>query len=151
VRVPTQPPVAHRPRDVQPVTATASTEAETAIVPAIATDYSDLWWCAEEPGWGLSIHHHGGARLVATWHTYGSSGEPIWYSLQEGSWTSAARFETRVFATTGPHFDTPFASRPVTIRPVGTATLEFADAQSAQFSYAIDAMSGRRSIRRMSF
>ena len=40
-------------------------------------DYSDLWWDAGQPGWGIGIAHQRD-RLFATWFTYDASGAPTW-------------------------------------------------------------------------
>jgi hypothetical protein len=41
-----------------------------------AHDYSDLWWNAAEPGWGLNLIQHASNVVSACLYTYDDNGKP---------------------------------------------------------------------------
>jgi len=45
---------------------------------AQAVDYTDLWWNANESGWGVALTQDVG-MIFAAWYTYDASGNPVWY------------------------------------------------------------------------
>ena len=70
-------------------------------------DYSGMWWTPSESGWGLSISQGATNQVFAVWFVYGQSGEPTWYTLQPGSWTSSNVYSTYtgpIYKTDGPLF-----------------------------------------------
>jgi hypothetical protein len=117
------------------------------VVPAV--DYTDLWWNPQESGWGISINQHSSGALLATWFTYDQAGNPTWFSLQPGQWTSATNFTGPIYRTTGPAFATHFDASRFGISQVGTGTLSFESPSSAAFTYTVNGISGTRHIERM--
>jgi len=114
-------------------------------------DYSDHWWNPQESGWGLSITQHPSDRLFAVWFVYSQLGQPIWYTLQPGAWTSATLISGPVYKTTGPYLGAAFDPSQVGVTQVGTATLHFADSNSGTFSYTVDGITGSKPIVRLPF
>lgn len=114
-------------------------------------DYTDHWWNPLESGWGISIHQHTSDRLFAVWFVYSQSGQPVWYTLQPGAWTSSKEYTGPIYKTTGPYFGGPFDSTQVGVAQVGVGTLSFADSNTATFSYMIEGVSGSKPITRLSF
>ncbi len=110
-----------------------------------ATNYQGLWWNAAESGWGINFAHQG-ATIFASWFTFDTDGSPLWLvaTMDKGTGES---FSGKLFRMTATPFGvTPFvANTPV---EVGTATLAFANGNSASFSYTIGAVSKTRSITR---
>jgi len=121
-----------------------------AVVPA--ANYTDLWWNANESGWGLNIVQHVSNEVFAVWFTYGSNGMPTWYTLTEGTWTSPTVYAGKVYATTGPAASSPtFNQSSVVVRQAGTATLSFSDANNGGFTYTIDGVTGSKAITRQPY
>ena len=114
-------------------------------------DYTDHWWNPLESGWGISIHQHTSDRLFAVWFVYSPSGQPVWYTLQPGEWTSSKDYTGPVYKTTGPYFGVPFDSTQVGVAQVGVGTLSFTDSNTATFSYTVEGVSGSKPITRLSF
>lgn len=114
-------------------------------------DFTDHWWNPSEPGWGISIHQHTTDRLFAVWFVYSQSGQPVWYTLQPGAWSSSMVYTGPVYKTTGPYFGGPFDSTQVGISLVGTGTLSFTDSNTGTFSYTIEGISGSKPITRLAF
>ena len=120
---------------------------------AAATNYQDLWWNAppaSESGWGLNVAHQGNTLFV-TWFTYDLDGSPLWLSATAQK-TGTATYTGTLYRTTGPAFDAaPWNPGGVTVTPVGTATLTFADGNHATFAYTVNAVSQVKSITRQIF
>lgn len=114
-------------------------------------DYTDHWWNPQESGWGMSIAQHPSDRLFVVWFVYNQAGQPLWYTLQPGTWTSPNAYTGPVYKTTGPYYGGPFDPGQVGIAQVGTATLSFADSTSGTFSYMVDGVSGSKPITRLPF
>lgn len=119
---------------------------------AQATNYQDLWWVANgaESGWGINVAHQGDT-IFATWFTYDPAGAPMWLA------TTATRTVDRTYAgslyrTTGPRFEAiPFDPRLVRSDVTGSATLAFADGNSATFAYTLNGVSQSKAITRQLF
>jgi lysyl endopeptidase len=117
-----------------------------------STDYTDLWWNANESGWGLNLIQHASRNIFGVWYTYGLDGKRTWFVLPGGSWTSANVFSGDIYATTGPAASAPsFDASRVTRGVVGRGTLTFSDANNGTFAYSINGVSGARTITRQPF
>src|SRR5206468_3246327 len=84
-------------------------------------DYSDIWWNANESGWGLNVAQRANGNMYATWFVYAADGSPMWYVMPGGRWTDASTFEGDVYRATGPEIY-QFSASQVTRTPAGTAT-----------------------------
>ena len=121
-----------------------------AIVPA--ANYSDLWWNANESGWGLNIVQHTSNLVFAVWFVYASNDSPTWYTFTNGTWVSPTTYTGQVFATTGPAASSAtFNGSSVTVRQAGVGTLTFSDSSHGTFSYTIDGVTGQKAITRQPF
>jgi hypothetical protein len=148
----------------------AALSAAAQVTPA--ANYTDLWYNPSESGWGLSFTQHAGTnQAYAVWYTYdpretGSTGgnKPLWIVMTGGTWTSPTTITGPVYVTNGVPFNQPGSNLHIT--PVGSFTINFTTASTAQFSYDIvppagvpssdpaynlPAMSGTKSIQRQGF
>ena len=50
----------------------------------VTDNYTDLWWNADESGWGINFNHQG-QTLFATLFTYGADGQPDWFVMSDGA------------------------------------------------------------------
>ena len=46
-------------------------------VPLRAANYTDLWWNADESGWGVTLVHQND-KVFGVWYVYDASGKPLW-------------------------------------------------------------------------
>jgi hypothetical protein len=114
-------------------------------------NYQDLWWNANESGWGVNVTHQGDT-LFATWFTYDTNGRGLWIVMPDGAKTGAGTYSGALYRTTGPAFDaTPFDPAQVKASQVGSGTFAFASANAGTFSYTVDGVSQAKSITRQSF
>ncbi len=116
--------------------------------PTPTVNYSDVWWNPQESGWGLSIKQWSGDLLFAAWFVYDAAGNPTWYTLQPGGWTSMTSYTGPIYRATGPSFAGPFSPAMVAIAQVGTGTLTFDTPASGTFSFNVSGASGSRHIER---
>lgn len=124
--------------------------------PRPLTDYSGLWWNSSEGGWGLSLHQSPMDVLFGSWYVYGANGQPEWFTIQAGQWTSATRWAGTIYRNTGPFFAGPgYDPRLVLIQSSGTAVLEFkqlpGQEDHATFTYTINNATTTKAITRYAF
>jgi hypothetical protein len=112
----------------------------------------DLWWSGPaENGWGMSIVQHRDV-LFANIFVYDAQGNPTWYVMPSGSWDSTHKVYTgNLYLPKGAPFYAYDASKFDVGASVGTASLTFADPNSARFAYTIDGVSGAKNISRIPF
>ncbi|APV50860.1 hypothetical protein BWI17_14890 [Betaproteobacteria bacterium GR16-43] len=114
-------------------------------------NYSDMWWNANESGWGLSIMQHANNKVFVVMYTYdprlpdtttadGSDFKPLWIFLSDSTWVTPTQFTGRVYVADGiPFFQT---GSNTTINDVGTFTFTFSDFSNATFQYNIAPQGG---------
>jgi lysyl endopeptidase len=116
-----------------------------------ALDYSDLWWNADQSGWGLSITQHGPA-LFAAWFVYDSQGNPTWFVMPGGLWSSNTTFTGDIYTARGPDgLAAAFDPAAVVRTRVGSGTLRFASSGQATFSYTVSGTTETRTLTRQPF
>jgi hypothetical protein len=110
---------------------------------AVAINYQDLWWAASgtESGWGINVAHQGDG-VFATWYTYDLDGTPLWFSALAQRVGSSNAFTGSLLRTSGPRFDAYATIDLNSPQDVGTATLTFANGNSATFKYATNGSGG---------
>ncbi len=124
--------------------------------PRPLADYSGMWWSPRELGWGLSIHQSPTHVVFAAWFVYGPNGQPEWFTLQDGSWTSSTTWAGTVFRTSGPFFAGPtYDPRSVIVANSGAATIDFKQLPGqedlARLTYTLDGIATTKTIARMVF
>jgi hypothetical protein len=93
------------------------------------TNYTDLWWNPNESGWGINIAHQGDT-IFAAWYTYGTDGAPMWL-VTTATKTGPGAYAGDLYRTVGP------AGPGVQAAPVGAATFNFTNGNSATFAYSV--------------
>jgi hypothetical protein len=109
----------------------------TASIPALAVDYTDIWYTPSEPGWGVNIVQSD-TFIFATFFIYGQDGSPTWYSAQL-NWDGASKYTGGLYATKGTWFASAWVPGNSTNTQVGTAsfTPSDADAFDATLDYTV--------------
>jgi len=103
--------------------------------PALATDYSDMWFLPTESGWGVNFTQNANV-LFMTFFLYDQNGKPTWYvaiSYQnpDGS------FSGTLYSTTGTYFGSPWGGDTVTA--AGTASFTPVNAYQGTLNYTLSA------------
>ncbi len=119
--------------------------------PFPVVNYTDHWWSPPESGWALTIVQHPSDLLFAVWFVYGPSAQPIWYTLQPGTWLSSIAYTGPIYKTTGPYYGGPFNPAQVGITQVGTGTVNFANSNSGTFAYTVEGVTASKPITRLPF
>jgi hypothetical protein len=105
-----------------------------------------------EEGWGLTVianFPNNPSYLFVPWYTYDRSGNASWLLLEGASWTNATTFTADVRRISGPAWGSTFDSNRISATVVGTATLTFSSATSAQFQYNVDGVNRTISLRKL--
>jgi hypothetical protein len=115
------------------------------------TGRTDMWWGGmAQNGWGIAVIQQN-ASLFTMWYTYDAAGNPLWYAMPSGTWTSSDTYEGRVYRTTGsPWLGGAYDAslfRPV---DVGSYRLRFSG-ETATFEYSVDGRTGTLPLTRTPF
>lgn len=118
-----------------------------------STDFTDLWWNANESGWGVTATNQGEVVFL-TFFVYGTDNKPVWYTGQvsrAGTTSQGAFiFSGPMYQTSGPWLGTFFNPNAVGVRQVGTATFT-AFITSATLTYSVDGTLVNKSLTRQTF
>lgn len=113
---------------------------------APVVDYTDLWWNANESGWGVSLTQQYGV-IFAAWYAYDAAGDPVWYVATNCPVIGAGCTGTLYRVTGGTPLTAPWKA----IDPpaaVGSVTFAFTDVANGTMSYTIDGIAANRVITR---
>lgn len=117
------------------------------------TDLTDLWWNANESGWGVTATHQRDVVFL-TFFVYGTDNRATFYTavadFQSQSGTGALVFSGPMYQTTGPWLGTTFNPNAVGVRQVGTATFT-AFVEIATLAYTVDGTAVTKSVTRQTF
>ncbi|MEP7157106.1 MAG: hypothetical protein ABI905_15105 [Betaproteobacteria bacterium] len=115
--------------------------ASTANVAYAAINYQDMWWNANESGWGVNVAQQNNT-MFATWFIYAAGGQPLWVVMSNAqrSGANGNTFTGDLFQTTGTAFSVvPFTPlQPSNVTTVGSATFVFSDAKNGTLTYSIN-------------
>jgi hypothetical protein len=117
-------------------------------------NYSDLWWNASEPGWGMNVAQQANT-LFATFFIYGDGGQAVWYSatmtLQSVGPAGQPVYGGILYQTSGTPIGQPYNPALQNYREVGTATLEFGGVANALLTYSVDGVAVAKLVERQTF
>jgi len=112
---------------------------------AAAVDYTDIWWNADESGWGVNFVQSNDF-IFATFFIYGAGKKPQWVSAQlrkDGSF-----WEGPVYATTGTDFSKPWDPANNGVQKVGDASFEPTGGNAGRLQYTIEGITVSKNIAR---
>lgn len=120
---------------------------------AANTEYSDLWWNPNESGWGVGMQRQDDV-IFLTLFVYGADGNNTWFVAPNVQLLSAdtpnSTWQGPLYSTTGPGFMTQF-DQTVQATETGTATVTFANAESATLHYTVAGAQVTKQITRMTW
>ncbi len=111
-------------------------------------DLSDLWWNADESGWGITLTHHGD-NIFGVWYTYDADQRPLWIVLPGGTFQGNT-FTGKLYTTTGTPFGRPFVAANTRLTEVGSATIVFQGA-TARLTTTVHGFTQTKTITRQPF
>lgn len=120
---------------------------------ALPPDYSDLWWNANEPGWGVNISQQSDI-LFATFFVYGTGGDAVWYSATltyQSTSAGVPMYGGTLVQTSGSPQGAPYDPAQLKYRTVGTVSIEFGDDAHALLRYTADGVLVVKQIARQTF
>ena len=108
---------------------------------SFSNDQSDLWWNANENGWGIQFVQRGSA-IFATMYVYDANGNPTWYfATMEGSKPNGVLTFTGDLYTAqkGSWFGAvPYNPVTLTLVKVGTMTWQKQSGQGGNLTYSVN-------------
>jgi hypothetical protein len=121
-----------------------------AIIPLF--NAGDLWWNANESGWGMTVSQHTTSNvIVVIIYTYTLAGDPLWL-LASGAWTTPTAMTN---VALGQYKGPPFNARPfpptAAGRQVGTLSFTMADKDNATLVYSVDGVTVTKAVTRLPF
>jgi hypothetical protein len=119
-----------------------------------STDFTDLWFNANESGWGVNVIQQFNTMFV-TMFIYGTDTAPRWFVAPDVEPSPAGSqnvFTGQLFQTTGPSFTaTSFDTNAVTKTVVGTVTFTFDSATTGTLQYVINGVAVTKRITRQTW
>ncbi|QJR13806.1 hypothetical protein [Usitatibacter palustris] len=115
-------------------------------------NHQGLWWVGEsENGWGVTVVQHGD-KLFVVFFTYDLVGNPIWYAMPSGAWTTGgAGFTGQLYLSRGSPFHSAYNAAAFDPRPVGFAKLNLTDPAAISLEYTIDDISDVKQLTQFPF
>ena len=114
-----------------------------------AVDYTDLWWNANESGWGISLTQQFGT-IFAAWYAYDVLGKAIWYVMPNCPVSGTGCTGTLYQVTGGESLTTAWNGTNTPI-VVGNMSLAFGDAANATMTYTLNGLTSSRAITRQTY
>ena len=119
-----------------------------------STDNTDLWYNANESGWGVNVMQQG-EILFVTLFVYSPSGAATWYvgpsTTYVGNDSAGLNFSGPLYQTTGPWFGGPFNPNAVGNRQVGTVTFSSPNQTTGALSYSVDGTQVTKAVTRQTW
>jgi len=100
------------------------------IGPALAADYTDIWFTPAESGWGVNLVQSN-AFIYATFFIYGVDGKPTWLTATL-SYNGSTAYSGAVYSYTGTYYASPWDPTKFSEQLVGTATFQPSATNGAQ-------------------
>jgi DNA-binding beta-propeller fold protein YncE len=113
--------------------------------PAAVVNLTDVWFDANDPGWGLFVDQQG-IVLFASLFTHDAKGEPTWLAMSNGLRQPDGSFSGILYRTRGP---APQALGDIS--PVGIMRLTPAAGGAMKLLYVVDGNSHTRVLQRFQF
>ncbi|MGZ5039946.1 MAG: hypothetical protein ACXWBQ_04315 [Usitatibacter sp.] len=113
--------------------------------------HADMWWGGSaQNGWGIAVLEQQ-PNIFPIWYTYDAAGNPQWFVMPVGTWTSSTTYEGRIYRTTGsPWLGHDYDPNRLHATDAGSFALRF-DGDTARFEYSIDGTSGSIPLVRQPF
>lgn len=111
---------------------------------AAQQNYTNIWWKANESGWGLFVVDQQMVQFPS-WYTYDENGKATWF-IGAAMPTEDNVYQGKMFRYTGVPFDQIVgkASDPAVL--VGDVTLNYSSPQSMNFSYTVDGVTQSKQL-----
>ncbi|MFZ3323627.1 MAG: YncE family protein [Usitatibacter sp.] len=116
-------------------------------------DYTDMWWNANEPGWGAAITQQADTIFIA-WYVYDadSSGNPTWFVAPDCEIAADGQScGGTAYQVTGPPFGTTFDPKQVVTTNAGQFRLTFDDPNHGTLNFLSKSIFVSKTVTRMIF
>ena len=121
-----------------------------ATIAGTALNVQGLWFKSpafSESGWGVNLTQQGDI-LFATWFTYDTDGRGMWLVLPSGARTGPGAYTGALYRTTGTPLANAWVNSALVATEVGSASLNFIDANRGTFTYTAGGVTQTKPITR---
>jgi len=119
-----------------------------APLPALATNYGDLWWNPAESGWGMQASQQGNAMFI-TLYVFRQDRSATWLNgLAFATSAAATTFSGELYRASGPYYGGAFAP-PAVNQAVGTMTFQANSPTTATLTYTVEGVTVTKAIQRL--
>lgn len=152
-RPPASPTPSCDSKEIVIAVATVTVLAPTPTAAITPTGLSGLWWNARTSGQGIFFNQNYPSSVAFIgWFTYDATGNTKWYVGDRCAMTDGISCTTQLFETKGATFDgVTFNNGALALTPVGEATFNFANEQSATMRYTVKGVAGSVELVRQPF
>lgn len=110
--------------------------------PNWGTDFTDIWYNPDEPGWGVTLAQHGN-NVFGVWFTYDTNGLPLFVVMPGVTFNGSMSFTGALYTTTGPYYgNATFDPNQVRVFGAGSMTFTFQPLAAAKAFPTRGQMSG---------
>jgi hypothetical protein len=127
--------------------AAASILASPVYATSFTTDQSDLYYVAEESGWGIQLVQRGSV-IFATLFVYDQNGNPTWYTATMAYTANLTWTGTLYTTTNGTYFGSPWNPATLTVTPVGTMTWSAQTVDTGTLTYVVNGVPVTKNVIR---
>ncbi len=121
----------------------------TSVGPAMAEDFSGMWWDTNRPGSGIYIDYNdNGAGICGSWYLYDDRGNPQWFTFMGRAENNV--FQAELYKFTGPFMGQTWDESYIRSETVGNITINFSKPDSLTVSYEIERITGTLNLTRFS-
>ena len=124
--------------------------ANSAFATTYGTDATDLWWNANESGWGVNVVQQNEV-LFLSFFVYGTDNRATWYSASAVYTPATGAYTGPLVRTTGAWLGTTFDANGVGIAVVGSATFKLDFVESATLTYSVDGVTVNKKLTRQTW
>lgn len=147
------PPLGCDSKEIVIAATTVTVLAPTPTSTVTPTGLSGLWWNARTSGQGIFFNQNYPSSIAFVgWFTYDAAGNTKWYVGDRCAMTDGVSCTTQLYETKGATFDgTTFNNGALALTPVGEATFNFANDQTATMRYILKGVTGTIDLVRQPF
>jgi hypothetical protein len=117
--------------------------------PTNRPDYNvgDFWWDQQNGGSSVNLRQFSGRnQLAGIWYTYDSSGNPVWFIFNGGSWSGPSIYTAPLYRARGTSFTAQVNPGLYGTTEVGVAALVFSNRDNVDFTFIVN---GQRTLSKM--
>lgn len=117
----------------------------------VSENYSDIWWNADENGWGLAINHQDNV-IAGSIYTFDNDREPMYLIINGAVKQTDGSYYGPLLRYRGPAFNAqPWSPAGVSYNQVGWARMNFPTKDTGQLFYSVGSTTVTKNVTRLTY